>query len=54
MKAPTVTNMLRAYQSLVSEIDEYFSAGNLLDDDTFQKMYDEAFAHIQFQNEVKA
>jgi len=49
MKKPTTTNLLRAYQSLASAIDDYFCTETEdIDEAEWNKMYDKAFAHILF------
>ncbi len=47
-KKPTKTNLLRAYQSLTMEIDEHFRRNDTLTSEEWDRLGNEAFAHIQF------
>lgn len=47
-KKPTHTNLLRAYQALTMEIDEHFRHNDTLTSEEWERLGNEAFAHIQF------
>ena len=47
-KKPTNINLLRAYQGLTTEIDEHFRHNDTLTLEEWDRLGNEAFAHIQF------